>query len=602
MSKEVKILDDLTIGKIAAGEVIKAPYSVVKELIENSIDAGASAITLGIKEGGKKYIRVTDNGIGIKEKYVEQVFMRHSTSKIKNISDLDSINSLGFRGEALASIAAVSQIEMITRTKDQKHGILVRNIGGRIETIRKTGCPVGTTIIVRNLFFNTPARLKFMKSNSVETTRISKIITRLALSDPDISFKYINNNTIFITPGDGMLSQAILSIFDKNTFKNMIPLEKNRPHMKLQGYIGQPSFVRGNRSLQIVFVNGRYVESKLISGVIEKAYKEKVIINKHPVCVLNLGIDPSEIDINVHPSKTEIKFKKEKQVQEFIYKSITKTLKEGTTIPEISITEHGMQKNRKSNFIPIYPTSVREVDRTEKSGGAVGNTGIAENTNIVENALVNEINEDYEDNTGDHAVQFTFLDTLLNQYKIIGQIFNTYIILEKEQSIYLIDQHAAHERLIYNRFIDEIKNENVVSQRLVEPKILELSNEDYILLSDNIDLFIKLGFYIEDFGINAVIIREVPAILGKPRNFSFVYEILDGIDDNSSVTDYFESTIIERACKKAIKASDRLDYYEIKQLVDELHTLTPPLTCPHGRPIILTMKQYDIEKYFKRIQ
>lgn len=584
MNKKIEMLDNLTINKIAAGEMIESPHSVVKELIENSIDADASIITLEIKEGGKKYIRVTDNGIGIDEEYVEQAFMRHSTSKITNIDDLNSILSLGFRGEALASIAAVSQVEMITRTADQAHGVMIEIVGGKIEAAKKVGCPVGTTVIVKNLFFNTPARLKFMKSNSAETMKISKIITLLSLSNPGITFKYINNNEIiFTTPGNSILSQTILSVLDKDTFKNLIFLEEKGPDMKLSGYISQPNFVRGNRNLQIIYVNGRYIKNKSISETIGEAYKEKVIINRYPVCILNLDIDPSETDINVHPSKTEIKFEREGQVQKFIYKSIVETLEKDSVIPKLQITEHKCREEQISEPMPI---SSAETGNPEE---------IVEDMSITEDAMINEIDEDY-------TKQSSFLDTLPSQYKIIGQIFNTYIILEKEQSIYLIDQHAAHERLLYNRFLKEIEDESVVSQKLVEAKVLELSNEDYILLSDNMDLFIKLGFHMEDFGINAIIIREVPMALGKPQDFSFIYEILDEMRGNDNIAGHFEDTIAKKACKKAIKARDKLDHYEIKQLVEELHTLVPPLTCPHGRPIILTMRQYDIEKHFKRIQ
>ncbi len=453
-----------------------------------------------------------------------------------------------------------------------------------------------------------------MKSNSIETMKISRTITRLSLSNSDISFKYINNNSIvFVTPGNKKLSEAILSALDRETFKNLIYMEENELNMKLQGYIGQPNFVRGNRNLQIVYVNGRYVKSKLIGRAIEEAYKEKIIINKYPICVLNLIVDPSEIDVNVHPSKIEIKFEKEEQIQEFIYSSINKTLEKNAIIPKLLVTEHKYPDGQKLNIMPITPTGTGGSGDTEGGG------------NITENMAANEISDGYIQKIGETGsfvdnqnkdngeqaqmgsvcedmLQSSFLDTLLNQYKIVGQIFDTYIILEKEQSIYLIDQHAAHERLLYNRFLEEIKGEKVVSQRLAEPKVLELSNEDYILLSNNMDLFIKLGFHIEDFGTGAVIIREVPMVLGEPRNFSFIYEILDGIGGSSNITDYFEDTIIQRACKKAIKARDRLDYYEIEQLVEQLHTLTPPLTCPHGRPIILTMRQYDIEKHFKRIQ
>jgi len=623
MNKEINILDDLTINKIAAGEVVESPYSVVKELIENAIDAGASTITLEIRDGGKKYIRITDNGVGIKEEYVEKAFMRHSTSKITNIDDLNNISSLGFRGEALASIAAVSQVEIITRPEEQQYGMLMEIVGGKTEVIRMIGCPIGTTIIIKNLFFNTPARLKFMKSNNAETMKITEIITRLSLSNPSISFKYINNNNImFTTPGDNTLSQAILSVFDKDTFKNLVLLEQNDLGMNLQGYIGQPNFVRGNRNLQIIYVNGRYVKNKLISKAIEEAYKEKIIINKHPICILNLNIDPSIIDINVHPAKIEVKFEKEELIYEFIYRSIISTLERNTTIPKLIAVK---QKNEHNRYVDQYyaPTMVENKKQSNNK----------ENISSIEDIVINEAKEKYIQASGkryvqdsgikptndfidsknneeqlaitcveEDTVQFSFLNTLLEQYKIVGQIFNTYIVLEKDQSMYLIDQHAAHERLLYNKFLEEIKSEKVASQRLLEPQVIELSNEDYMLLFNKIDLFFKLGFQIEDFGTNAIIIREVPMILGKPKNFSFIYDILDEVTNNNNIDSYFEDTIIKRACKEAIKAKDRLDHSEIKKLIDEIHTLTPPLTCPHGRPILLTMSKYEIEKHFKRIQ
>ncbi len=619
MNRKIDILDDLTINKIAAGEVVESPYSVVKELIENSIDAGATTITLEIRDGGKKYIRITDNGVGIREEYVEKAFMRHSTSKITTIDDLNQINSLGFRGEALASIAAVSQVEMITKPEEQQHGILIQITGGKTESIKKVGCPVGTTIIIKNLFFNTPARLKFMKSNNAETIKITEIITRLSLSNPSISFKYINNNNImFTTPGSDALSQAIISVLDKDTFKNLIFIEENELNMNLQGYIGQPNFVRGNRNLQIIFVNGRYVKNKLINKAIEEAYKEKVMINKHPVCILNLNIEPSLIDVNVHPAKTEVKFENEDKIYEFICKSIVTTLEKNATIPNLTVSKPTLENN-KGPSKHFHPITIGE--SIEKN-----NTNIKENARSFENLLINETKEEYIQNTktppikhfidsknneGDqikineieeNMIQSSFLSTLLDEYKIIGQIFNTYIVLEKDQSIYLIDQHAAHERLLYNKFLHEIKNEQVISQRLLESKVLELSSEDYILLFNNIGTFEKLGFEIEDFGGNTIIIRQVPMILGKPQNFSFIYEILDEVASNNRVDNYFEDTLIKKACKEAIKAKDRLDYSEIKKLIEDLYRLTPPLTCPHGRPIILTMRKYEIEKHFKRIQ
>lgn len=617
MRTEIEVLDDVTINKIAAGEVVEAPFSVVKELIENSIDAKASVITLEIKDGGKKHIRITDNGTGIKEEYVEKAFLRHSTSKINNINDLTHIASLGFRGEALASIAAVSQLEIITRTKDREHGVQLELEGGRIKLSKKVGCPIGTTVIIKNLFFNTPARLKFMKTNQAETIKISEIVMRLALSNPSISFQYVNNNNImFTTPGDSQLSKVILSVFDKETYKNLIPLNSNSIDLTLDGFIGQPNFVRGNRNLQILFVNGRYVKSKIISKAIAEAYKEKIVINKYPICILNLSLDPSIIDINVHPAKTEVKFEEDEKIYEFIFNAIRTALAFGVTIPKLEIrkpTENkymAIDNNTTTSIADNYnKTDIKtdylnkniEVNEERESYYQIPEISIVE--------LINDENEKLQLEFGigkdikeEEIIQSSFLTNLLDQYKIIGQIFNTYIVLEKEDGIFLIDQHAAHERLLFNKFTNEIQTSTIASQRLLEPQVLELSNEDYLSLFANISIFNKLGFSIDDFGINTVIIREVPLVLGRPRNFSFMYEILDEIRNNNIVEDFFEEVIIKRSCKEAVKAKDRLDLYEIKKLVEELYTLTPPLTCPHGRPIILTMSKYEIEKHFKRIQ
>lgn len=631
MNRKINILDDLTINKIAAGEVVEAPYSVVKELIENAIDSNASTIVLEIKQGGKKYIRITDNGVGIKEEYVEKAFMRHSTSKITNINDLNTITSLGFRGEALASISAVSQIEMVTRTSDQQHGMQIKLVGGKVESKKMVGCPIGTTIIVKNLFFNTPARLKFMKSNGAETMKITEIITRLSLSNPNISFKYINNNNImFITPGNNSLSKAIVSVFNTDTFKNLISMDQRKSSMELKGYIGQPSFVRGNRSLQIFYINGRYIKNNLINKAIKAAYKEKITINKHPICILNLIINPSEVDINVHPSKTEVKFENEEQIYYFIYNCIADTLENNVVISSIipgeskpkeyknidnKIDRPNTIRNQISNkfedsikenndFKKKYIKEDSKLYRIDTQLDKFKDTGNKTLDNFID--TINSTGE-YDQkqlelcNSESELVQSSFLSSLLSGYKIVGQVFNSYIVVEKENSIYLIDQHAAHERLIYNDFIEKMKQENIASQRLIQPKVLELSSEDYILLCDNINLFARLGFQIEDFGTNTMIIREVPIILGKPRNFNFIYEILDDVKENN-INNYFENTIIKKACKEAIKAKDKLDYPEIKKLIEDLNNIKPPLTCPHGRPIILTMSKYEIEKYFKRIQ
>lgn len=335
MSKAIKVLNDLTINKIAAGEVVEGPYSVVKELIENAVDADATAIVIEIKEGGQKYIRISDNGIGIYEEDVETAFMRHTTSKIVTAEDLNHVKTLGFRGEALASIAAVSQVQITTKPKDQMYGISLEISGGNIISKQEVGTPDGTTIIVRNLFFNVPARQKFMKSPQAEAAKIGEIVTRLALSRPNISFKYINNNNImFTTPGNNNLEQTIISIMDKELVKNLLPVKASNEYIKIHGYISQPTFARGNRNFEIFFINGRYVKSALISKAIEDAYKEKIIIHKYPICILNIDIDLSLIDVNVHPTKAEVKIQNEKLLYQLLYDAVISILSHSSKYPQ----------------------------------------------------------------------------------------------------------------------------------------------------------------------------------------------------------------------------------------------------------------------------
>ncbi|MBM7613843.1 DNA mismatch repair endonuclease MutL [Alkaliphilus hydrothermalis] len=726
----IRVLDELTINKIAAGEVVEGPFSVVKELVENSIDAKSTSIVLEIKEGGKKLIRITDNGIGIPESQVETAFLRHATSKITQLEDLESILSLGFRGEALASIASVAQVEMITRPADQPHGINIEVAGGKILHKKQVGCPTGTTIMVKNIFFNTPARMKFMKSTGGETTKISEIITRLALSKPDVSFKYINNNNImFTTPGNGDLSQVILSVFDRTTFKNLIPIRGEMEAVKIDGFISQPSYARGNRSYEITFINGRFVKNKLIFQAIENAYKERLPINKYPVCMLSLEIDPKTIDVNVHPTKTEVKFHNEDAVYQEIYRGVKTALDKRMLIPKLeiktlpkatapstyNITEpsksleqfkpqlfHGSKGSVKTKDSDKSPEISKATDVLNATWRAKGQPKTSISNNLEENpkdrdglkktfnetqnnrknyssmndrkdsildssnssrennasetpidiSMLKEYSHPTEDKTTsiadtntyqagdsnvqnqgqallseksnpsileqlvmeeeqsimptevaeDEEIQESFLASLLNHQKIIGQLFNTYIILEKDSSMYLIDQHAAHERLVYNRLMKEYLEEKIVSQQLLQPEVIQLSAEDFDVFYQHIEDFNRLGFDIEDFGQNSIIIRGVPMVLGIPRDFNFLIETIDDIKNGYDRKIPFQEKVIQKSCKEAIRGKDQLDQREIDELLRELRKLEPPLTCPHGRPIVLSLTQYEIEKYFKRIQ
>ncbi|AKL95386.1 DNA mismatch repair protein MutL [Clostridium aceticum] len=619
MQKAIKLLDNLTINKIAAGEVVEGPQSVVKELIENAIDAGATNIVVEIKEGGQKFIRVTDNGAGIYEEDVAAAFMRHATSKIQYLEDLNAVLTLGFRGEALASIAAVSQIQMVTKPRDQLHGISIDMVAGNITNKKQVGCPDGTTIIIKNLFFNTPARLKFMKTPQSDTTKIGEIMSRLALSQPHIAFKYINNNNImFTTSGANHLDQTILSILDKELFKSLIPIKAEKQDMALEGYISQPTYVRGNRNYEIVFVNGRYIKSKFLYRSIEEAYKEKLPINKFPVCILNLKIHPSFIDINVHPTKTEIKFHKEEVVYDLIYHSISSSLVKSTLVPKLLLQNKQKSPTVDTTFLnpplrenkSIYSThnnnkpNSLQISFEEKEDKYEVNAEkpVIPTIKSASSTLQKDFVSLQEDELHLETTQENFLGSLLNNYKVIGQLFDTYVIIEKDLCMYLIDQHAAHERLVYNKMLQAFHRDQVPTQSLLAPNVLELSHEDFLFITQYIDGFKKLGFNIEIFGNNTILIREVPLIMGTPRDFDFILKIIDELKQDHLNEDYFNETIIRKSCREAIKAMDKLHVSEINALIKDLSTIKPPLTCPHGRPILLSLTKYEIEKHFKRIQ
>ncbi|KAB3527254.1 DNA mismatch repair endonuclease MutL [Alkaliphilus serpentinus] len=610
----IRLLDDVTINKIAAGEVVEAPYSIVKELIENAIDAEAKSITLEIKEGGKKLIRITDDGLGIPEDEVEMAFQRHATSKINSLEDLSNTLSLGFRGEALASIAAVSQIEMITRPKTQSVGVAIEVAGGVITNKKSIGCPSGTTIMVKNLFYNTPARLKFLKSIQGETGKISEIITRLALSRPDISFKYINNNNImFTTPGNNDLSQVILSVFQQDWFKSMLKVDEADDDIKVYGYIGQPNLYRGNRSYEIVFVNGRFIKSKLIYHTLERLYRDRIPINKFPVCVLNINIEPTYIDVNVHPSKTEIKFHDEEAISNYLTITLDKWLSKRVTIAKLegisniqdTESQHSPKEVNNNTFIKeekgsyFKETTIMTPPLVEKKKDILTDEiqKAFKELQAKTEAPLKKGDVSYEEK---ESLQENFISSLLDGYKIIGQLFQSYILIEKGDGLYLMDQHAAHERLTYNRLIKEFKNNEVISQQLMEPFVLSLSSEDYGIIGEKLHIFKGLGFEIENFGQNTLIIRSVPLLMGVPRDFDFIFELIDQNNDRDK--NYFEEELIKKACKESVKGMDRLSDSEIHSLLKDLSQLKPPLTCPHGRPILLMLSKHDIEKHFKRIQ
>lgn len=619
----IRRLDDYTINKIAAGEVVERPASVVKELVENSIDAQASAITVEIKDGGISLIRVTDNGIGIPKEDVTTALLRHTTSKITAVEDLDKIESLGFRGEALASIAAVSQLEIITKAYGEVTGKRVECYGGKIITEEEVGCPEGTTIIMRNLFYNIPARKKFLKKPATESSYISDMVYKIALGHPEVSFKFINNNSVvFHTSGNNELKNAVFNVYGKEVVKHMLSIEETEQDLKLIGLIGKPSLNRANRSYENFYINGRYIKSKILENAVEDAYNTLLPINKFPVVVLHIFIPANKIDVNVHPTKMEVRFKDEEEIYQFIYNGIHKNLFKEDLIPQVNLDNKKeklfnpepvqgrlpepfeiKRKNLEYKDISIHPVFSPE-DKNIKVKESNQELNFSHKENLYENKPCGTekkeactIFEKEKVHKEDKAPSF-------RHYKIIGQVFQTYWLVEQDNSLYIVDQHAAHERILYEKFIHDFKQGKVYSQPLLEPVVFEVTPKEKEIVEDNISLFKKFGFEIEEFGESAYLVRELPILFEGPVDSSFFLEIIDTLNDEriKNLYDMKLNHIALLSCKGAVKAKDQLSTVEAKTLIEELLNLDNPFTCPHGRPTIISMSQYELEKKFKRVQ
>ncbi len=611
MSNKIQVLDNETINKIAAGEIIESPFSIVKELIENSIDAGATLIDIEIKSGGKKYIRVTDNGSGISSNDIKMAFMRHSTSKIKSSKDLSKIMSLGFRGEALASIAAVSHIEVITKTPNSLEGKHVKIHGGDIMSSNDTGCPEGTTIIVRNLFYNTPVRKKFLKTNSVEASKISSIINKITLAYPSISFKYIRDNKLILkTPGDNKLINTINYLFGKDFSKSLYEINYHENNTTIYGFISRPSHTRGNRKHQYIFINNRYIKSKLISNIIKKAYGTLIPKSKFPIFILKIKMNPQEVDVNIHPTKTEVKFKDELKLKNMIYNIIKDNLKNRNLIYNVNINKKNANKNYKpeNDLIEIldlsndknHDTKIKS-DIFNKEHNLIDYIAQEKPNKIYEN------NKEYKDTNGKKEEKSKKEHNnicLFPDLEPIGTLFNTYILAQNVEKnvFYMIDQHAAHERINYEKYKNQYLSENVITQKLITPKTINLTHSECEQIIENKEMFKKLGFDLGEFGNNTIIIRSVPMVFGEPNLNNLFYKILDNLDTN--INNNYElmlEKISKLACTNSIKGGDNIKLVEIKKLIHDLRNTSNPYTCPHGRPIVIEIKKQEIERKFKRI-
>lgn len=669
---DIHVLDQNTINQIAAGEVIERPASVVKELLENAIDAKASAVTVEIKEGGIGFIRITDNGCGIEKKDVKIAFLRHSTSKIMSAEDLVTVSSLGFRGEALSSIAAVGQVELITKTKGELTGVRYVIEGGEEKALEEVGVPDGTTFIVRNLFFNTPARRKFLKSTVTEAGYISDIVERIALSHPEVSVRFIvNGQNKLHTSGNGNLKDVIYGVFGRDIAANLLEINQENEFMKICGFIGKPIISRGNRNYENYFINGRYIRSSLISKAIEEAYKPFMMQHKYPFTALHISIDGSLLDVNVHPTKMELRFRNQEQIYPYILKLIGDTLLGKELIPESVCDDEKTEKAKINNELKEQKKQVAykplaepfEVNRrSEQIEKKVENKPIDNKSNVFSRPAFskpiinrdtkpitnNDINIKTEDKhktqlEADNKSTEVFVENKVNivasndnlikdnddfitNYKnasqltlfeeklltkearekhiLVGQVFNTYWIVQFGDKMFIIDQHAAHEKVLYERTLAKYRERKAISQSINPPIILTLSMSEEAMLKQYMDIFTDFGYEIEHFGGKEYCVRAVPYDLYSISKEDLLMEILDNLSEETGgkiTPQLITEKIASMSCKAAVKGNNRLSEAEVNKLIDELLTLENPYNCPHGRPTIISMSKYELEKKFKRV-
>ena len=636
----IQILDELTIDKIAAGEVIERPSSVVKELVENSIDSKANAITIEIKDGGISLIRITDNGTGIEDSDVPTAFLRHATSKIRSATDLLNISSLGFRGEALSSIAAVSQVELITKTSSELTGVRYMIAGGKEQSIEHIGCPEGTTFIVRNIFYNVPARQKFLKTPQTEGAHIYDLVQQLALSHPEISFQFImNGQNRFHTSGNGNIKDIIYTVFGKDVAKNLLPFSFTSEELKMSvtGFIGKPVVSRGNRSFENYYVNKRYVKSNIIYKSVEEAYKTFTMVHRFPFVCLMFTIKPDHLDINVHPTKMELKFKDERRIYEVLKTEIRQVLLNQDLIPELpvdtkrevksyaaksirrgaepfetqrrameqKILEPVIQKSKDLQEIPQdFFNAVQLNEEPASYNSDKDNTNNLNNkANVLSDNENSNINLTVPKEVTKMPEQMTFADSgflgeqAKPKHRIIGQLFKTYWLIEYDNKLFIMDQHAAHEKVNYERFIKHLQDKkNIYVQQVSPPIIVTLSpfgGEEYSISGVPTDLY---GITDKDAFV-ALLDELADSISGTSLTLKG-----DLVRKSGNTSDVISMKIATMACKASVKGNQHLSFEEADRLVDELFTLESPFTCPHGRPTIISMTKADIEKKFKRIQ
>ena len=674
----IALLDQATIDKIAAGEVVERPSSVVKELVENAIDAGSTAVTVEIKDGGISMIRISDNGSGIDPSDIRTAFLRHSTSKIRSVDDLLTIHSLGFRGEALSSISAVSMVELLTKTKESVCAVRYVIEGGAEKTLEETASPDGTTFFVRNLFYNTPARKKFLKPSMTEAGYIHELMIRLALSHPEISFKFINNGqTKLHSSGNHNLKDVIYQVYGRDISNNLVEIDTKENGMHVKGYLGKPGVFRGNRNFETYFVNGRYIKSNVIAKGIEDAYKGYLMQHQYPFCVLQFEMDGSDLDVNVHPTKMELRFSNQQGVYDFVFRAVRAGLDKKEYIPQVTFDEekkpaaqmtsvkketpaspvvkktenpvavsekkvqtkppqernldyflaqmrervkadYASRENnspyqKKFNKKVINPEEQSAVDVKEtvrdyeKKALAEEQKSALNFQNVIDNAtkpeMVKEAPAPYTNEQLELFDKKLLSEENLKNHRIIGQLFETYWLVEFDEKLFIIDQHAAHEKVLYERTLKALKNKEHTSQLLCPPMVLTLSMQEEELLKKYEKQFTELGYEIEHFGGMEYQICAVPGNLYHINKKELFIEILDNLNEVSghNSPELILEKIASMSCKAAVKGNSRLSAMEMESLIKELLTLENPYQCPHGRPTIISMSKYEIEKKFKRI-
>lgn len=642
---KIQLLDQKTIDNIAAGEVIERPASVVKELVENAVDAKANAVTVEIKDGGMTLIRVTDNGIGIPKDQVKTAFLRHATSKIRSVEDLLSVSSLGFRGEALSSISAVAQVELVTKTAESFSGVSYKIYGGEEEAFDDIGAPDGTTFLVKNLFYNTPARRKFLKSATTEAGYVEQMMVHIALSHPEISFKFIHNNKNKIyTSGNGKVKDIIYHIYGRDVAGALIPLEAQNEDVKVTGFVAKPYVSRGNRNYESYFINGRYIKSSIIYKAIEEGYRTFTMKHRYPFVCLDFKIDQELLDVNVHPTKMEIRFRNGREIYELVVDAVRAVLLQKDLVQDV-LRETPKKKelpktkevkkpepfevNRRKEEVqkvdqqgqgvqqqvekqrqavqqqiekPSHPVK-KTLTASESSKNTKKPTYAGLNYNTQKKEFPQYKTDELSSNQMTLREDPVFSVQARPDRKILGQLFKTYWLIEYEDQLFIMDQHAAHEKVNYERLMKNFKEKEIYSQRLEPPMVVTVSMTEAEALTRYKDAFAGLGFTIESFGGNEYCIREVPANLYGIGERDLFMELLDAVSQENGTldTEVIASKIATMACKMSIKGNQRVSLMEVEHLLDELMKLENPYQCPHGRPTIIKMSKYEIDKKFKRI-